>query len=280
MKKGMCHWAMFGNSKDMKKEFQVFREAGFDGVELGFGEQGPVSLKSSKADLKKVRKAAEEAGVELAGLTLGILWGYPLTSNDRGKAAKGKTIVRRALKAAAELGIDTILVIPGLVNAPFIGPDIVSYDVAYKRALSAVKELSKDAEKARVNIGVENVWNKFLLSPLEMADFIDKTGSRYVGCYFDVGNVLVSGFPEQWIRILGKRVKKIHLKDFRCNVGNINGFCNLLEGDVNWPEVIKALKDVGYDDFLIAEMFVGKHYPESLIRQTSLAMDYILGKVK
>ncbi len=135
------------------------------------------------------------------------------------------------------------------------------------------------AERYRVTIGIENVWNKFLLSPLEMRDFVDKIGSRYVGCYFDVGNVLLTGYPEQWIRILGERIKRVHLKDFKISIGNINGFCNLLEGDANWKEVIKALKEIKYDSYLTAEIVPPyRQYPQALIYNISKNMDFILDR--
>ncbi len=98
------------------------------------------------------------------------------------------------------------------------------------------------------------MWNKFLLSPLEMRDFIDKIGSDRVGVYFDIGNVLVTGYPEHWVKILGKRIARVHVKDFRTIVGNINGFVDLLSGDANFPAVMKELRAAGYDGYLTAEM--------------------------
>ncbi len=146
------------------------------------------------------------------------------------------------------------------------------------KGLKKQSELSKIAEQYQVNIGIENVWNKFLLSPLEMRDFIDKIGSKYLGSFFDVGNILAFGYPEHWIRILGKRIKKVHIKDFRKDIGNVTGFTSLLEGDVNWPAVMQALKEIGYNDFIIAELSPYKFYPEQLVENTSKAMDKIMGK--
>jgi L-ribulose-5-phosphate 3-epimerase len=168
--------------------------------------------------------------------------------------------------------------VPGLVGADFI-PDgeVTEYDVAYDLALEAFMELKEYAEEVKVNIGLENVWNKFLLSPLEMRDFVDKIDSPYVGVYFDVGNVVSTGYPEHWIKILGKRIKKVHFKDFRVSVGNINGFVDLLSGDVNYPAVMEQFRKVGYDDYVIAEMGVYKNYPDQTIYTTSIAMDRILG---
>ena len=179
---------------------------------------------------------------------------------------------------ASQLGASGILVVPGAVEI-FFNPaaEIVPYDVAMKRVEEVMKELAPVAEKNKVAIGIENVWNKMFLSPLEARDVLDRVGSEYVGWFFDVGNILALGFPEQWIRILGKRIKKVHVKDFRRAVGTADGFVDLLEGDVNWPEVVKALKEVGYDDFLIAEMIPGyTHAPETRLANTSLALDKIL----
>ena len=155
---------------------------------------------------------------------------------------------------------------------------MVAYDRAYDYALEAISQLAADAKDAGVAIGVENVWNKFLLSPLEMRDFIDKTGSPYVGAYFDVGNVVFSGYPEHWIRILGKRIRKIHFKDFRRMTAGLTGFVDLLAGDVDFPKVMEALEEAGYDGYCNAEMGAYAHYPLQMIYNTSHAMDRIFGK--
>jgi hexulose-6-phosphate isomerase len=179
---------------------------------------------------------------------------------------------------ANKLGATGILVVPGAVEI-FFDPtaEIVQYDVAMTRVEAAIKDLAKAAEKNKVAIGIENVWNKMFMSPLEARDFVDKIGSEYVGWFFDVGNIVALGFPEQWIRILGKRIKKVHVKDFRKSVGTIDGFVDLLEGDVNWPEVMKALREVGYDDFLIAEMIpYYTHAPETRLANTALALEKIV----
>ena len=163
-------------------------------------------------------------------------------------------MVKKQLDAAKILGADTILVIPGVVNACFSYPEKkVAYDVCYERSLKAITRLKDYAEKVGVSIGLENVWNKFLLSPLEMKDFIDKIGSDFVGSYLDIGNTLHISYPEDWVRILGKRIKKVHFKDYRTEVGGLAGFVDLLAGDVNYPEVIKALNEVGYDGWFSFE---------------------------
>ena len=183
------------------------------------------------------------------------------------------------IETAKTFSADSVLIIPGHVGVSFApGLGVIPYDIASDRALTAMKKLTPVAEKHEINIGLENVWNNFLLSPLEMRDFIDKIDSPYVGSYFDVGNVVATGYPEHWIKILGKRIKKVHFKDYRINPGGLGGFVDLLSGDVNWPAVMGAFKAVGYSSWATAEMLPPyKHYSDQIIYNTSLAMDRIIG---
>lgn len=278
MKKGINIWS-FRGGLTAREYIEMAKDAGYDGIEFGLDETGIVGLDSSDEDIRELKRIAEGEGIETPSLATGLYWRYPFTSSDRNTREKAKSIVRRQLDLAALLGADTILVVPGLVGADFI-PDgeVTEYDVAYDLALEAFMELKEYAEEVKVNIGLENVWNKFLLSPLEMRDFVDKIDSPYVGVYFDVGNVLYSGYPEHWVKILGSRIKKVHFKDFKVSVGNISGFVDLLSGDVNYPAVVEELKKVGYEDYVIAEMGVYKNYPDQTVYTTSIAMDKILGR--
>ncbi len=189
-------------------------------------------------------------------------------------------VCKKQLELAAVLGADAILVIPGAVGVDFIpGSEVVAYDKAYDRALEAIGKLAPEAEQLGVAIGIENVWNKFLLSPLEMRGFIDAIGSRFVGSYLDVGNIVHSGYPEQWVRILGDRIKKVHFKDYRREAGGLHGFVDLLAGDVDYPAVVSALREIGYDGYVTGEMILAyKHYTEQIIFNTSASMDAILGR--
>lgn len=278
MKKGINIWS-FGRELSAREYIELAKDAGYDGIEFGLAETGVVSLESSDDDIKEIKRIAEGEGIETPSLASGLYWDYPITSSNEETRKKSRSIVRRQLEIAAILGADTILVVPGLVGADFIpGSEVMEYDVAYDLSLEAFLELKDDAEEIGVNIGLENVWNKFLLSPLEMRDFVDKIDSSHVGVYFDVGNVIYSGYPEHWIKILGERIKKVHVKDFRKSVGNINGFVDLLSGDVNYPAVIEELKKIGYDDYLTAEMTPYSDYPEQAIYATSVAMDKILDR--
>ena len=279
MKKGISIWS-FAEGMKIVDCMKMAKDAGFDAIELALNETGEMGLESSKDEILGYRKAADEIGIEISSLATGLYWSYTLTSDNEKIREKAKSIVKKQLDAASLLGVDTILVVPGAVGVDFV-PDseVIAYDVAYERALEAMKELAPYAESKKVYIGIENVWNKFLLSPLEMRDFIDEVGSDYVGSYFDVGNVIYSGYPEHWIKILGKRIKKVHFKDYRKDVGTLSGFVDLLSGDVNFPAVIEELKNVGYDSYVTAEMIPPyKNYPEQIVYNTSLAMDKILGR--
>ena len=237
-------------------------------------------MQSTEKEIAEVRKIAEGLGLSLYSLSCGLCWDYRLSDDDVAMRQKAKDMIRKQLETAKFLGADTILVVPGVVNAEFSFPEKrVAYDKAYERSLKALNELKKDAEALGVSIGLENVWNKFLLSPMEMRDFIDKIDSPYVGSYLDIGNTLYISYPEDWIRILGKRIKKVHFKDYRIQAGGLHGFVDLLAGDVNYPEVIKALSEVGYDGWVSAEMIPNyKYYTETIIYNTSNAMDRILGR--
>ena len=276
MKKGINIWS-FKEGTSTKECITLAKEAGFEGIELALNETGDVSLESNEKDLLEIKKFAFESGIELPSLATGLYWSYPLTSENKAKRDKAKDIVKKQLETAAVLGANIILVVPGAVGVDFI-PDaeVVSYDKAYDNALEALRELKAVAESYKVSIGIENVWNKFLLSPLEMRDFIDKIDSPFVGSYFDVGNVLYSGYPEQWIRILGSRIKSVHFKDFRRSVGTLSGFVDLLAGDVNYPEVMKAFKEINYTGYAIGEMIPNyTHHTNQIVFNTSNSMDRI-----
>ena len=279
MKKGISIWSFA--EQDLRKCMMLAKDAGFDGVELSLDETGIVSMTSTKEDILKVKAMAEEVGIELYSLASGLYWTYNYTSANEENVKRAKEITKKQLEVASWLGCDTILVVPGAVEVAFDPGEVVEYDVAYSRAQQALKELAPLAEELKVNIGVENVWNRFLLSPMEMANFIDEIGSDYVGSYFDIGNVLYMGYPEHWIKVLNKRIKKVHFKDYRREAGNGNlaGFVDLLAGDVNWPAVMQQLKNIEYDGWVTAEMLPPyTHYPETILYNTSNSMNKILGR--
>lgn len=279
MKKGISIWSF--PPLTLKESFALAKDAGFEGVEVALDEgAGEINLITSDKQLQDVKRQAEDAGIELYSVACGLYWDYWLCSEDVAEQNKAKDIVKKQLDAAAALGCQSILVIPGCVNAEFAAPGrVMDYAVAYERSMEALQELKAYAAGCKVEIGLENVWNKFLLSPLEMRDFIDKLDSPWVGSYLDIGNVQSNGYPEQWVKILNKRIKKVHFKDYRMEAGGLHGFVDLLAGDVNYPAVIEALQAVGYDGWVSAEMIPNyKYHTETIIYNTSKAMDAILGR--
>lgn len=279
MKKSISIWSFYGQW-NLEEKLRLAKDAGFEGFEIDLSEDGPVNLKSSVADLKAVRALAEKCGVTLSGLATGLYWGANACSTDPVVRDKAAAILHQQIRCAAALGIDAVLVVPGAVGVDFIpGAEVVPYHLAHERATQFIKAALPVAEKAKVTLCVENVWNKFLLSPLEMKAFIDSFGSERVGAYFDVGNTLATGYPEHWIAVLRQRIQRVHFKDYRRAVGTVDGFCDLLSGDVNWPAVVGAFKEVAYQGWVAAEMIPPvpfyKHCPEVLIHNTSRAMDAI-----
>lgn len=276
MKIGINQWA-FPERMTIKECLHLAKDAGFEGMELNLMEKGELSLETSIDDLKKIHRIARAIGIELPSLAVELP--YMLTSDEEKERNKARKGIKKSLEIASILGADTVLVVPGGVDfSIWIGRHkIIDYEVVYERAREELKDLGAIARGFGVYIGIENVWNKFLLSPLEFRRFIDEIGQPYVQAYFDVANVLVSGYPEQWIRILGGRIRKIHVKDFKLSIGNINGFVNLLEGDVNWRAVMDSIRGIGYNDYLIAEVMPPyKFYPERLIYEASKSLKSIL----
>lgn len=278
MKKGINIWSFPQGT--IKESLTLAKKAGFEGVELALNGSGELSIQSTESEIKEVKKRADDLGLALYSLSCGLCWDYRLSDDCKAMREKAKDMIKKQLDTAKILGADTILVIPGVVNVEFSMPEKkVAYDVVYERALEGLNELKTYAERLQVNIALENVWNKFLLSPMEMRDFIDKIGSDYVGSYLDIGNTLYCGYPEDWVRILGNRIKKVHFKDYRMQAGGLHGFVDLLAGDVNYPEVVKALNEIGYDDWVSAEMIPNyKYHTDAIIYNTSNAMDRILGR--
>jgi L-ribulose-5-phosphate 3-epimerase len=278
MKKAVSIWA-YPSDWSLSKCFDLAAKAELDAIELAYAADGPINPKTSSAEIKSIVKQAKDAGVELCSLATGIFWSVNMLSLEPGmRQAAGQHVIRM-IELAADMGVDHILVVPGFTGPFEAGPKVVDdYDAAWQRALEDFRKLAKAAEQNKVAIGIENVWNKFLTNAYEMRAFIDAVGSPYVGAYFDVGNCLRNGYPEHWVKMLGKRIKGVHFKDFRVGVGNLSGFVDLMEGDVNYPEVMRALDEVGYNGACVAELFARRLYPEGLIERIGLDMKSIFGK--
>jgi L-ribulose-5-phosphate 3-epimerase len=258
MKISASYWMFEGGleaTKPIDEAIQEAKELGFEAIELAIGSKGVLTEKTTQAECEDIVATAQKIGIEISSIASGESWGCSPTANDAETRAKIIDFTRRSLQITKWLGNDAYLFVPGAVDVFFL-PDaeVISYDVCYERAIEAIKEILSAAEESGVTLCIENVWNKFLLSPLEMRDFIDSFKSQMIGAYFDVGNVLLTGYPDQWIKILGKRIKRVHVKDFKVSVGTAEGFVDLLEGDVDFEAVKKALADIGYDGYVTAEL--------------------------
>ena len=298
MIKSISYWTFPGGLENTADYGEVFRRAkslGYEAVEAGFGETGVLTPDSTEAQCERIKKEAAEAGVKIASVATGIYWSYSLAATSEATRKKAVDLTKAMLRVAKMLGTDAVLVVPGAVNV-FFDPavEVVPYDEVWKLATRSIKKCLNEAKKQRVTMCLENVWNKFLLSPMEMVSFIKQFKSPHVKCYFDTGNVIVTGYPEQWIRILGNKLGRVHFKDFKWEfVGNVNevpgfaefargqawgtmaAFCDLGAGDVDWPAVIAALKSVKYKGPVTAEMLPPG---EGLLERTSADMDRILGR--
>lgn len=272
----------FPTEMDLLTRLRVARDAGYEGVEVNLEPHEAVTLEASEAELMALRQQIEDMGLSVSSVYSRRQWLFPITSQKAEIRARGMEIIMTLARAANYLGTDAVLVVPGAVdNSVFSAePEIVPYDVAYETARAMMWEMAAEMDAIPgVNLLLENVWNKFLLSPLEFAHFVDEIGHAQVGVYFDVGNVLRTGYPEHWIRILGKRIKRVHFKDFRLAVDNMHGFVTLLEGDVNWPAVCEALAEIGYDSWVAAEVLPAyRHHGAELAYELARKMDVILGR--
>ena len=264
---------------DWKECISLAASTGFDSVELNF--DGRLDLSASDTHLKEIRQFAKDRNIVIDSVYSRRQWATPISSANPEIRKQGEAVLSKLVDIAAIIEARVILVIPGSVDNSCIAIEnleITPYEDVYKRSLETISRTALKAEKSDILLAVENVPGKFLLSPLEMKQFIDKTESDAVGCYFDVANCLYChGYPEQWIRILDKHIKAVHLKDYKLASGNLTGFVNIFEGDVNWPEVTKALSETGYDLSMTSEVLPSyKYHPEHLWESVSGRIDSLI----
>ncbi len=225
-------------------KFRLLKDLGFDGVEIE-AHKG--------LNPEEVVRARDATGLVVHGVVAGVLWKQQLSSNDGAVRAKAVELLKGAVDEAKAYGATTVLTIPGVVNKETFYAD------AYRRSLEEIPKAIPHAARAGVKLALENVWNQFLLSPLEAARFLDELNAPEVGWYFDAGNVVRCGWPEHWIAVLGRRILKVHIKEYsrkkQQEEGLWKGFdVELGEGDCDWPTVMKALRDVGYAGWITAEV--------------------------
>ncbi len=283
IQKSINYWSFPGGLEATLCPFEAIKlaaENGYDAIELCLGDGPEMDLNTSEEFCQKLVQEAKEYNVSISSVASGTYWGRSLADANAEVRAVAKSDLEMMLQITSWLGAKTLLTIPGAVDVFFLPErEKLAYDHVWKYATEGIRSVLPTAERCQVRMGIENVWNRFLLSPQEMASFIDQFNSPWVGAYVDVANLLPFGYAEDWLRHLGKRVVGVHFKDFRRAVGTVEGFVDLLEGDVNWPEVVAALGEIGYDGPVAAEMIPGyKHYPMVRIKNTSNAMDAILGR--
>lgn len=238
IKKGLV-FDMVSDRLSYADRFKLVRDSGFEVV------QALTEPDQQKAE--EMKRAADAVNIRIDSVMNVDHWQYPLSSSDPAVVEKSLNGMRTSLRNARLWGSDVVLLVPAVVNAQ------TSYRDAWTRSQAQIRKLIPLAEELKVVIAVEEVWNKFLLSPLEMAQYIDEFRSPWVQAWFDVGNVVLYGYPQDWIRSLGKRTVKVHLKDFKRKEGGY-AWVNLGDGDVDWPAVRAAFTDVGYSGSVIAEL--------------------------
>lgn len=281
--KSINYWSFPGGLEATLCPFEAIKLAaqnGYDAIELCLGDGPEMDLNTTEDFCKQLVQEAKDYKISIPSVASGTYWGRSLADGDAAIREQAKSDLEKMLQITNWLGAKTLLTIPGAVDVFFL-PDRAKlpYEHVWKYATEGILAVLPTAERCQVRMGIENVWNRFLLSPQEMASFIDQFNSPWVGAYVDVANLLPFGYAEDWLRHLGKRVVGVHFKDFRRAVGTVEGFVDLLEGDVNWPEVVAALGEIVYDGPVAAEMIPGyKHHPMVRIKNTSNAMDAILGR--
>ena len=258
MKKGIC-FGCLPRDWTVEEKLALAARAGYHGVEINTLEDA--------AARAQFRDAAAAAGVELPSVMASGHWQNPLSSPDEEVRQKGLANIRASVDTAVAVGASVVLVVPAVVN------DTQPYGEAYEISLRSLRELAPYAAEHGIRLGVENVWNRFLLTPREMEGYLTEVAAPNVGLYFDCGNILNYGHPQAWIRELGHRIIKVHVKDFD---SNLRQFRHLLQGSVNWKEVRAALAEIGYDDYLTVELPQYPVYPDQMAIDSSNHLDRII----
>ncbi|MBN1291593.1 MAG: sugar phosphate isomerase/epimerase [Candidatus Latescibacteria bacterium] len=250
------YYGMIKGDMSIAEKFNIAKRAGFEGVEVPTVEE--------PEKVSEMKEAVQNVGVRIHSIMNQAHWKYPFSSDDPEVIETGMKGMETSLRNAKEYGADAVLLVPAVVNAE------TSYKDAYTRSQSNIKKLLPLAKELNIVIAIENVWNKFLLSPLEFARYIDEIDSPYLQAYFDCGNIALYGYPHDWIRTLGKRIVKVHIKGFNVNDKQ---FTNLGDGTIDWPEIRRAFSDINYNGYMSAEL-KGGH--ETYLRDVSRRMDSII----
>ena len=262
------------NNEPIDSALSQTKMHGFDALELSVSSEGVISTNSSKAECEMMRKRIDDSGVFVDSIATGMSWGVSPTSDDESIRKKSISLHQDALKVASYLDCKALLFVPGVVKSP-ISPEIVRYDRALDRLREAINQMLPIAEDLNVDLCMENVWNGFFYSPIELRDFVDSFDSDRLGVYLDIGNLIgYQQHPPHWVELLNSRIKRVQIKDFQENfdwTGSFS-FCDIGAGDVPWKETIEALKTIEYKSTIIAEMLP---WDETILSRTSAAMDQL-----
>ena len=258
MKKGICIGSLPGNSTEAR--FKLAKEAGFDGVEIG--------TLGDDANRRQIKQIAAQYQLEVFSVMNSKHWACPLSDPDDEVRTESRAGMLDSIVTATSVGADTVLLVPAVVN------EATNYEAAYKRSQAEIRKLIPEAAEKGVTIALENVWNKFLLSPMEFCRYLDEFESDTITAYFDVGNIVLYGYPQHWIRSLGNRISKVHVKGFNANERR---FTYLIEDcTIDWNAVMAALEEIGYDNYMTAELPVDEDNPEGRVHGISDDMDRII----
>ena len=234
---------MVRHGTTLLEKFQLLKELGFDGIELN---------SPSEVTVEEAKRCIGETGVVVPGVVDSVHWKQRLSDPSAEVRAQGLEALKAALKFSKEIGGTSVLLVPGQVT-----PD-ATYEQAWQRSIAEIKKATPLAEQLGIDILIENVWNDFLTDPKEMARFIDECGSKIVGSYFDIGNAVRYSPPQEWAPVLGARIKKLDIKDYKrpADEGKLGaGFsAKLLEGDVDWPKVMAEVRKLGFAGWGTAEI--------------------------
>jgi len=262
------------NNEPIESALSQTKMHGFDALELSVSSEGVINTNSSKAECEMIRKRIDDSGVFVDSIATGMSWGVSPTSDDESIRKKSISLHQDALKVASYLDCKALLFVPGVVKSP-ISPEIVRYDRALDRLREAINQMLPIAEDLNVDLCMENVWNGFFYSPIELRDFVDSFDSDRLGVYLDIGNLIgYQQHPPHWVELLNSRIKRVQIKDFQENfdwTGSFS-FCDIGAGDVPWKETIEALKTIEYKSTIIAEMLP---WDETILSRTSAAMDQL-----
>ena len=262
------------NNESIETALSQTKAHGFDALELSVSNEGIINTNTSKEECRIIRQKINDSGIFVDSIATGMSWGISPTSEDEATRNKSISLHKDALQVASNLGCKALLFVPGVVKSP-ISSEIVRYDKALDRIRDAINQLLPIADDLDVDLCMENVWNGFFYSPIELRDFVDSFESNKLGVYLDVGNLIgYQQYPPHWIELLNSRIKRVQIKDFQENfdwTGSFS-FCDIGTGDVPWKETIEALQSINYQNTIIAEMLP---WDETILSRTSAAMDQL-----